>query len=304
MSNEELVLKYQSTHDLEERKELLTKLHEQNIGMIASIANRYNAYCEIDDLMQEGYLGMVTAIEHWNVSKGATFASYAYYWILQNISKYAKNNGSALRIPEYQQSLMKKYERIVSDYYIKTAKTPPDRYLMLYLRINKQQLEQLKKDIEAMKLKSMDSPIISEEMNITIGECIADDTDQYQAVEDKIQNEQLANVLWDIVDNSLDSIQSTIIKEKYQNNRSTEDISHRLGISKDKVYNHANKAIRVLRSYKNRKKLEPYYEESRIFSLSIGYSGYGYFKNSGCSAPEKVVILMEDEKERLHLIEK
>lgn len=299
MSNEELVLKYQSTHDLEERKELLTKLHEQNIGMIASIANRYDAYCEIDDLMQEGYLGMVTAIEHWNALKGATFASYAYYWILQNISKYAKNNGSALRIPEYQQSLMKKYERIVSDYYIKTAKTPPDRYLMLYLRINKQQLEQLKKDIEAMKLKSMDSPIISEGMNITIGESIADDTDQYQAVEDKIQNEQLANVLWDMVDNSLDSIQSTIIKEKYQNNRSTEDMADMLGISKGKVHNQTEKAMRVLRNYKNRKKLRPFLSDESIYSISLGCSGYGSFVNTWISAPERVILIEDARGQRL-----
>lgn len=304
MSNEELVLRYKTTHDLDEQRELLAKLHEQNSGLIASIAKVYEAYCEHDDLMQEGYLGLVSAVERWDDSKGAKFATYARYWIMQSMSRYAKGNGSVLRIPDYQISMINKYERTVSDYYLKNAKNPPDRYLMLYLGISKQQLEQLKKDVEAMKIKSLDAPLLSEDANITLEDSISDDSDQYQTVEDEVQNQQLANVLWDIVDNSLDSVQSTIIKEKYQNNRSAEDMANMLGISKDKVYNYADKAMRVLRNHKNRKKLEPYYEESRIFSLSIGYSSYGYFKNCGCSAPERVVILMEDEKERLHLVEK
>lgn len=304
MSNEELVLRYQSAHDLEEQKELLTELHNQNSGLIASIARRYEAYCELDDLMQEGYLGMVSAVERWDATKGANFATYAHYWIVQALSRYTKENGSVLRVPEYQLTMIQKYENLVSDYFLKTSKTPPDRYLMLYLGISKQQLERLKKDIEALKIKSLDAPVVSEDMNITLGESIADDSDQYQAVEDKMQNEQLADVLWTIVDTSLSDVESTILKEKYQNNRSAEEMADMLGISKDKVYNHTNKAIRELRRHKNRKRLEPFYEESRIFSLSIGCSSYGYFKNYGCSAPERVVLLMEENKERLALVGK
>lgn len=304
MSNEELVLRYQSAHDLEEQKELLTMLHNQNSGLIASIAKKYEAYCELDDLMQEGYFGMVSAVEHWDETKGAAFATYARYWIMQAVSRYAKNNSSVVRLPDYQISMIRKYESFVSDYYLKTSKTPPDRYLMIYLGISKQQLEQLRKDIESLKVKSLDAPIVSEDMNITLGESIADGSDQYQAVEDKMQNEQLADVLWTIVDDSLSDVESTILKEKYQNNRSAEDMADMLGISKGKVHNHTEKAMRVLRNYKNRKRLEPFYEESRIFSLSIGCSSYGYFKNYGCSAPERVVLMMEENKERLALVGK
>ena len=60
----------------------MLKLWEQNKGFIAKMARKYSGYAEMDDLMQEGYLALNEAVEHY-ADKGAAFLTYAAFWIRQ-----------------------------------------------------------------------------------------------------------------------------------------------------------------------------------------------------------------------------
>ena len=297
MTNEELVMQYQSSHDQEEKKEILSVLYQQNSGLLAIISRKYEAFCELDDLMQEAFIGLNDAVEHYDSSKGVKFVSFAYMRISQAIFRYTQENRTTVRIPEYQRSMIMKYESFVSEYYEETSKQPSERLLMLHLGISLEQLKQLRKDADIVKMKSLDSPI-DELEQIALVDTIADERNQYEEIEADVMNLQLSDVLWEMVDSELDSTQATIIHDKYQHNTSAMEISKKLGISKSRVYTNEYKALDVLRKRKNRKKLEPFFSESRIFSISIECSGYGYYKNSGCSAPEKVILMAEEQAAR------
>lgn len=91
MTNEELVQAYQNGD-----KKALEKLIENNKGMIHLVARKYQGYCiatlDIEDLIQEGYIGLIKAAERYdfNNSKKAIFMTYALYWVRQRIGRYGK----------------------------------------------------------------------------------------------------------------------------------------------------------------------------------------------------------------------
>lgn len=91
MTNEELVRRYQ-----EGDKEALNEIIQENKGIVNVVARRYIGYCistiDLDDLIQEGYIGLIKAAERYdfNNPKKAAFMTYALYWVRQRISKYGK----------------------------------------------------------------------------------------------------------------------------------------------------------------------------------------------------------------------
>lgn len=76
MTNEQLVVRIQAG---EETAANMLQLWQQNKGFVASIAKKYRGYAEMEDLMQEGYIGLNDAVAHYKEGKGALFTSYAAF---------------------------------------------------------------------------------------------------------------------------------------------------------------------------------------------------------------------------------
>lgn len=73
-----------------------------NWGLISSVANRYqDSHLHFEDFFQEGYIGLSQAIDHFREGTGATFATYARYWIDQQIRRAILNQGHMIRVPCY-----------------------------------------------------------------------------------------------------------------------------------------------------------------------------------------------------------
>ena len=87
-TNEELVKKIKAGEDVAGN---MAKLWQQNKNFVYSIARKYGE-SEIDDLMQEGYLGMYRAVGNYDLSAGTSFLSYAGFWIKQAIQRYHQEN--------------------------------------------------------------------------------------------------------------------------------------------------------------------------------------------------------------------
>ena len=91
----ELFKKYNSG-DIEARK----KIAESNLRLVVSIAKKYlGRGVAFQDLIGEGNIGLLTAIDKFDYKKGFKFSTYATWWIRQGIDRYIKNNGRSLRIP-------------------------------------------------------------------------------------------------------------------------------------------------------------------------------------------------------------
>ena len=86
-------------------EENLKPILDQNYKLVASMVKRYEcqakykANYDLDDLMQEGMLGLMTALDRFDPDKGYMFSTYAMHWIRQSITRFADNNTGAARIP-------------------------------------------------------------------------------------------------------------------------------------------------------------------------------------------------------------
>lgn len=96
VENEELVKQIQAGINVSSN---LEQLYLKNRPFIYNTAMKYSKQAEIDDLMQEGYLGLQKATSMYNSDSDAKFITYAGYWIRQSIQRYCENCGNVKRIP-------------------------------------------------------------------------------------------------------------------------------------------------------------------------------------------------------------
>ena len=86
-------------------EENLQAILDQNYKLVSSIVIKYQSQAkfkanyDLDDLMQEGMLGLMTAIERFDPDKGYMFSTYATHWIRQSVTRFADNNSGAVRVP-------------------------------------------------------------------------------------------------------------------------------------------------------------------------------------------------------------
>ena len=117
-----------STTELFTKKELLIeikkfmsykyafdKIFVSNLRLVVSIARKYHCNMELLDLINEGNLGLMKAIEKYDVSLGYRFSTYAIHWIRQTINRVVINNNNSIRIPEKYYCEMMKFRRNVEN---------------------------------------------------------------------------------------------------------------------------------------------------------------------------------------------
>lgn len=289
MTNEQLVLLIQAGDD---NKSNLEELYLRNRNLIASVANRYKGYADFDDLMQEGYFGLVKAAEYWKESRGAKFSSYALLWIRKYINLYIYTNGNVVKIPTPQRTMINKITRVSEAYYKSYAHAPSIWELACMLDTSKEVIEAALHDAIFLEIRSTDAVIPYSENELTLGETIKDPEDKFEDIESKIQNEQLSKVLWDIVD-ELKPEQSMVLHERYENGRSIEDMAGAMGINQSHVRYIEKSALKALGRGRNKIRLRPFLDDERRYSISIHYSSYGRFKNTWTSAQEEAILMAE-----------
>src|ERR1051325_1687915 len=92
------------------------RLVEANMRLVINIAKNYhNPQIPFEDLVQEGAIGLMTAAERYDSSKGFRFSTYATHWIKQSICRAIDNKSKAIRIPAHVSEALRKLERLRSD---------------------------------------------------------------------------------------------------------------------------------------------------------------------------------------------
>jgi RNA polymerase sigma factor (sigma-70 family) len=84
-----------------EKEEAINDLVNHNLKFVIKIAKKYSPHMELMDLVQVGSIGLMKAVQLFNLESGNKFSTYAFYWILQSINKEVYDKGSLIRIPAY-----------------------------------------------------------------------------------------------------------------------------------------------------------------------------------------------------------
>jgi len=101
------------------------KLIVSNLRLVVSIAKKYLYYgLPLLDLIEEGNLGLMKAVDRYDPERGCKFSTYATWWIRQAVTRSLSNHGRTVRIPVYITDNISKYKRITEELYIRLGRQP------------------------------------------------------------------------------------------------------------------------------------------------------------------------------------
>ena len=299
-SNEQLVIRIKAGIDVSDN---MLQLWEQNRGFIATIAKKFCGYAEMDDLLQQGYLGLCQAVDAYDPDVGAPFVDYAAYWLRQNMQRYVMNCGCNARIPVQANVRARKYLKLCDAYEAHYGRKPTDRELERALGVSWNVLEDVKKSVAMLLIGSLDVPV-GEDDGSSMYDLLPGQESPEDEIVDHLQEEQLRETLWDMVD-ELPGQQSTVIRMRYQEGATLKETGEAAGLSVEQTRQLQNKALRSLREPRRAKKLAPFLDEE-IRSMAFVGNGAEHFNRTWTSSTERAAIALADlegetarEKERM-----
>ena len=284
MTNEQLVALIRAG---ENETENMLQFWKQNQGFIGKMAMRYSGYAELEDLKQEGYLGLCEAVSHYEPDKGMQFISYAAFWIKNGMRRYAANCRS-IRIPDNVQSEVNEYKKLVSDFRKCYGSEPTDREIRSLLRIDGERLDQIRKAAKMGQIRSLSEPLSSEDGDAELSDTVSDEYDLEMDVAQRLDFQSMSETLWETVD-KLPEHEQFIIRQRFENGKTLKETGELMDISINTVRQSEHKAMRTLRLPSRSKKFRSYYEEY-LAPAEIHHVGLESFKTTWTSEVEREVM--------------
>ncbi|MBE9137595.1 RNA polymerase sigma factor SigF [Nodosilinea sp. LEGE 07088] len=167
----ELLRQYQDDPDLNLRNHLV----QLNIGLVRREAYRWRQQSTetFDDLMQVGSLGLIRAIERFDMSKGYAFSSFAIPYIRGEIQHYLRDKSTSMRIPRRWQALQSQSSRVIRQLQAEIGRLPSDAEVAAALEISVDEWQDVKLANRNRSLLSLDAPVKDEE-STCLGDLLPD----------------------------------------------------------------------------------------------------------------------------------
>lgn len=285
MTNEQLVARIR---DGENEADNMLQLWQQNRGFVYKMAKKFSGYAEIDDLMQEGYLGLCEAVRQYEPEQGTGFLSYAAFWIRRYMQRYIDNCCSVVRIPVHAQDDVRRYKRAVREYQKYYGCEPSERALCALLDVGREKLRTIRENARKGQIDSLSRVIGGDDEDITIADTVASGEDMEGDVIQELDRENMSRELWIAVDQLPDNL-PTVIHLRYQDGMTLEQVGQEFGFSRNRARDLEAKALRMLRTERRGGKFRSYHEEY-ISAATIHHVGIESFKRTWMSEVEREAL--------------
>jgi RNA polymerase primary sigma factor len=239
-------------------QQALEKLVRANLRFVISVAKQYHhGSMPLNDLINEGNLGLIKAAKMFDETKGFKFISYAVWWIRQSIMEALNNHSRIVRIPSNKIGELSKISQAVSAMEQKFEREPTAEELADYLGVDIESIQNT--STAAIRQSSLDAPI-GEEENSTMYDVLKNPesmpTDGALSDKDSLQTE-LRRLM-----STLSDREHEVIKRffgiGFEYSMSMEDIADDLGLSQERVRQIKEGALRKLRSNGGTRLLKSY----------------------------------------------
>lgn len=249
----------------EKAKELFI---ERNLRLVIKVARKYTGHgISFLDLIQEGNLGLIKAVDKFDVTKGYKFSTYATCWIRQSIQRSLGNKSRNIRLPVHLYEKVKKYELLKKELSLKFNREPTFEELSKKMRVS----------IDTIyKYERLEHDTIS--LNMIVGDEDSELEDFISLSTESIDNQFIEENLKDVIENLLKNSNLTtkeidILKLRFgigtNDPKTLEETGKIYGVSRERIRQIQEKALKKIRRSYNVKELAIYMDNPKEAKKNI-----------------------------------